>query len=97
MSARPRFFCEHCGAEVPRSARRCASCGRIFSSVLCPKCGFSGAENLFSAGCPDCGYSRPPSPRPEVLQPAGALPFWVYALTALGLLAVAAAAFVILR
>ncbi|MDR2029525.1 MAG: zinc-ribbon domain-containing protein, partial [Treponema sp.] len=24
----PRFFCENCGAEVPRSAKSCPQCGR---------------------------------------------------------------------
>jgi predicted RNA-binding Zn-ribbon protein involved in translation (DUF1610 family) len=104
MSGRPRFFCEHCGAEVPRNARRCASCGRHFSSVLCPKCGFSGAESQFAAGCPVCGYS---APRADCVSPdgsgngesppAGALPFWVYALTVLGVLSVVLAAIVLLR
>lgn len=86
----PRFFCEHCGAEVKRNADRCSSCGKFFSSVRCPKCGFVGAESLFSDGCPACGYSarvpagaglggaglgRPPR------QNAGGLPLWVYLLT----------------
>lgn len=105
MGRGPRFFCDHCGAEVPRNARRCPSCNRIFSSVLCPKCGFSGAERLFAAGCPVCGYSAIPqndelrvsSGDRVPLQSAGPLPLWVYALTALALLAVAAAAFALLR
>ena len=105
MKSSPRFFCEHCGAEVLRSARRCVSCGRMFSSVLCPKCGFSGAEGLFSAGCPVCGYSAPSRgagveprpPSPEAAVPVGALPVWVYALTVLGLVLVVVASILLLR
>jgi len=95
VSGPPRFFCEQCGAEVPRNANRCSSCGRLFSSVLCPSCGFSGAERLFADGCPSCGYSAPAPrrlPSERDLRPAGALPFWVYAVTFASLLAVAAAA-----
>ncbi|MFA6507973.1 MAG: zinc ribbon domain-containing protein [Treponemataceae bacterium] len=106
MSKGPRFFCEHCGAEVSRNAHRCSACGRHFSSILCPKCGFSGSEALFSAGCPSCGYSAPPSHSGDtydlastrkVSVPTGSLPFWVYALTVFGLLVVVAAAFTVLR
>jgi len=103
VNGSPRFFCENCGAEVPRGAKRCASCGRHFASVLCPKCGFSGAEGLFSSGCPVCGYcvsprqSAPKSRSPSEMKPAGALPLWVYALTFFFLLLVAAAAIALLR
>lgn len=98
MAPSPRFFCEHCGAEVPRRADRCPSCGKFFSSVRCPSCGFVGAESLFSQGCPACGYSALPrradperGMRPA---PTGSLPLWVYFLTlgAVLLLAVAALA-----
>lgn len=105
MSGRPRFFCEHCGAEVPRNAARCGVCGRHFSSVLCPKCGFSGAESLFAQGCPSCGYSAPPL-RPDPLRPlhsaerepvSSGLPLWVYALALTALVGVLAAAFVLFK
>lgn len=71
MSGRkPKYFCESCGAEVPRNARVCPGCGRYFSSVLCPACGFAGAAELFADGCPVCGYSSSASPAE-----AGALSF----------------------
>jgi len=94
----PRFFCENCGEEVPRNAKNCPKCGRSFASVLCPSCGFSGGESLFREGCPACGYSskerKEQDPRAdsagsfpdfsERKKPAGALPFWLYILTAAG-------------
>jgi predicted RNA-binding Zn-ribbon protein involved in translation (DUF1610 family) len=52
-----QFFCENCDTEVPRDAKTCPTCGRVFASVLCPSCGFAGAEALFKDGCPACGYS----------------------------------------
>ena len=92
----PRFFCESCGAEVPRNAKTCPQCGRYFASVLCPSCGFSGEESLFKGGCPVCGYStgkgRGDLPGfPEGKKPAGPLPLWVYILTVAVFTAVLAA------
>jgi len=90
VDSRPRFFCEHCGAEVKRNADRCSACGKFFSSVRCPKCGFVGAEDLFSDGCPVCGYSAGRRNGPDrggaapggaARQSAGGLPLWVYLLT----------------
>jgi len=52
-----KFFCESCGAEVPRNARFCKKCGRFFSSVRCPNCGATGTPDKFSNGCPKCGYT----------------------------------------
>jgi RNA polymerase subunit RPABC4/transcription elongation factor Spt4 len=85
-----RFFCESCGAEVPRDAKECPQCGKRFASVLCPACGFAGGESLFKSGCPVCGYSQAnpaakssgPVKFPESKKPAGPLPLWVYILTA---------------
>jgi hypothetical protein len=89
---RPRFFCEHCGAEVPRDAKNCPRCGRYFLSVKCPACGFVGAEGLFGDGCPVCGYSDPGrgggGKTPPGREAAGALPLWVYAVTLTAFLAV---------
>jgi predicted RNA-binding Zn-ribbon protein involved in translation (DUF1610 family) len=51
-----RFFCESCGAEVRHSERRCPSCGKTFTAVRCPRCGFEGASRQFTQGCPACGY-----------------------------------------
>ncbi|MDR2601552.1 MAG: zinc-ribbon domain-containing protein [Spirochaetaceae bacterium] len=52
-----RFFCDNCGTEVLKHANICPKCGRFFSSIKCPKCGFYGAASDFSDGCPKCGYS----------------------------------------
>ncbi|MDR0540395.1 MAG: zinc-ribbon domain-containing protein [Spirochaetaceae bacterium] len=65
MKKQPRFFCDNCGAEVPKTANSCPRCGRFFASIRCPKCGFSGGnDTAFSNGCPRCGYSsfkKPPA------------------------------------
>jgi predicted RNA-binding Zn-ribbon protein involved in translation (DUF1610 family) len=90
----PRFFCENCGAEVPRNAKNCPKCGRFFASVRCPSCGFTGEEALFKGGCPVCGYSAPPGtgkilPWPGKKKiPAGTLPVWVYVTAVLALIVV---------
>jgi hypothetical protein len=95
MRGRPRFFCENCGAEVPKTAKHCPQCGRYFASVRCPACGFVGDEGLFTGGCPACGYSAPagtaPKPGSGKREAAGALPWWVYLVTLLALLAVCGA------
>jgi predicted RNA-binding Zn-ribbon protein involved in translation (DUF1610 family) len=65
LAKSPRFFCENCGAEVDRHTKTCPRCGRYFASVRCPACGFTGAEGLFSGGCPVCGYSSPGSAAAE--------------------------------
>jgi hypothetical protein len=102
----PRFFCENCGAEVPRSAKTCPRCGRYFASVKCPGCGFVGEEGLFKAGCPVCGYSAVPAkegggqstgPSAPAKRPAGALPLWVYLITLIALSLVGAALYAALR
>jgi RNA polymerase subunit RPABC4/transcription elongation factor Spt4 len=51
-----RFFCESCGAEVSHSQKVCPSCGRTFTAVKCPQCGFEGGAKQFARGCPQCGY-----------------------------------------
>lgn len=57
MSKRSRFFCENCGGEVKANAKVCPHCGRFFSAVRCPVCGFTGESGLFVRGCPSCGYA----------------------------------------
>jgi predicted RNA-binding Zn-ribbon protein involved in translation (DUF1610 family) len=54
---RSRFFCENCGTEVKAHARVCPKCGRFFSAVRCPNCGYTGEGREFLHGCPSCGYS----------------------------------------
>ncbi|MDR2305203.1 MAG: hypothetical protein LBE10_11535 [Treponema sp.] len=100
----PRFFCDNCGEEVGRQAKSCPHCGRFFASVRCPACGFTGAEGLFSSGCPICGYSTPvsraPPPKegffskPSAREAAGPLPLWVYIVA---LVTLAAVIFLLIR
>ncbi len=52
------FFCEACGKAVALKASKCPHCGRIFDAVKCPKCSFSGRPELFTDGCPSCGYLK---------------------------------------
>jgi uncharacterized membrane protein YvbJ len=96
-----RFFCENCGAEVPRDEEKCPKCGKYFASVRCPACGYIGETVQFKGGCPVCGYSTAKSPSKsgnkkdfsENKKVAGALPFWVYILTAAAFIAVLLALF----
>ena len=53
-----RFFCDLCGTEVPRNTIRCPTCGRYFTAIQCPRCGFRGEEKDFFQGCPKCGYMK---------------------------------------
>ena len=52
-----KFFCQCCGAEVPRKSKFCPKCGKFFASVLCPNCGHTGKTSDFINGCPECGYA----------------------------------------
>ncbi len=94
----PRYFCEHCGAEVKGNARICPRCGRFFSSVKCPKCGFVGVSEDFRAGCPVCGYALGANnDGPEAFKTppeSPGLPVWTWAL---GLFVFAAAMYLLLR
>ena len=81
---RPRYFCEHCGREVRKNAKICPRCGRFFSSVKCPRCGYTGQAEDFEAGCPVCGYAEAANaaPEPDLPPPAVAPPppRWAYAV-----------------
>ena len=55
-SMKARYFCENCGAEVRPGASSCPSCGRVFTAVRCPECGFEGRASEFARGCPSCGF-----------------------------------------
>lgn len=56
-SKEAKFFCESCGAEVPKNAKVCNTCGKFFASVRCPQCGRTGNTEDFNNGCPTCGYA----------------------------------------
>lgn len=58
-----KFYCESCGAQVPRNAKFCEHCGRFFASVKCPVCGKIGSPDSFASGCPKCGYAMKNSSR----------------------------------
>ncbi len=89
---RPRYFCEHCGAEVGKDARICPRCGHFFTSVRCPRCGYSGKPDDFAFGCPSCGSLAAAKPAPEPPRPlapaAPPLPWWAYAAALLVLLGI---------
>ena len=59
-SKEAKFFCESCGAEVPRNSKTCPVCGKFFASVRCPQCGRIGSNEDFKNGCPTCGYAVNP-------------------------------------
>jgi predicted RNA-binding Zn-ribbon protein involved in translation (DUF1610 family) len=89
--AKPHFFCENCGTEVPLRAKNCPGCGRAFSAVRCPNCNFTGEESLFKDGCPICGYTpgkTPPGAKAGKDNRYEALPLWVYIVSGLAALAV---------
>jgi len=100
----PLFYCDNCGAEVPRDEEYCPKCGRHFASVLCPACGFVGEISKFKDGCPVCGYSTKSSPSRSKKQKkvsenknaAAPLPFWVYILTTAAFTAILAALFFVI-
>ena len=50
-------FCTSCGAQLEDDAKFCPKCGKFFSSVRCPECGFTGDVKTFLNGCPQCGYA----------------------------------------
>ena len=43
-----KFFCENCGSEVPENAKFCKNCGKFFSAVRCPKCGYAVSNDFVS-------------------------------------------------
>ncbi|MDR1301877.1 MAG: zinc ribbon domain-containing protein [Treponema sp.] len=103
-----RFFCDNCGTEVAREEDACPECGRPFSSVRCPTCGFSGSLDDFQECCPACGYvvypqeqsapkvpSRQAPPRYEY--EGRSLPLWVYLITGLALIGMLTVVFLTLQ
>jgi uncharacterized membrane protein YvbJ len=98
MKKTPKFFCEHCGAEVRQHAKFCKKCGRFFSSVRCPMCGKSGEAPLFSNGCPFCGYAigkeqRTPPVNQKSAKRHDPLPAWLYVVSAGALIGLLCAIF----
>jgi len=97
---KPRFFCDNCGHEVDSDVVHCPFCARMFTSVRCPNCGYSGPDKMFQGGCPMCGYSAPPPPKtkPRVIYApkekerfrGEPLPIWTYILGFLALIALVA-------
>ncbi|AEJ61253.1 hypothetical protein Spith_0980 [Spirochaeta thermophila DSM 6578] len=53
---RSTFYCEYCHQQVSPRDRICPHCGRIFTDVRCPECGYTGGVKEFLKGCPSCGY-----------------------------------------
>jgi len=103
MKKKPRFFCDNCGAEVPRDVKACPVCGRFFAAVRCPSCGYTGSDEMFQGGCPMCCYSAPPPPDSKNAKHdknkkklswnsggAEPLPAWTYIISILILLALIA-------
>jgi len=98
LNKKPRFFCDNCGNEVGNEVKNCPYCGRIFASIRCPACGYSGNDRMFKNGCPMCGYSAAPTsskpakigkkkpPKTREYHAAEPLPFWSVALTVIVLL-----------
>ncbi len=88
---KPKYYCERCGAEVRKDARVCPRCGRFFSSVKCPRCGYVGASDDFAAGCPVCGYADVANAAPDPLKSlppaAPPPPWWAYPLASAAVLA----------
>jgi len=101
LNKKPRFFCDYCENEVGSEVKNCPYCGRVFASVRCPMCGYSGADRMFQGGCPMCGYSAPPPPKqpknPKMKPPRikehhvnEPIPFWTYVVTFIALFTVIA-------
>ncbi|MBN1523586.1 MAG: zinc ribbon domain-containing protein [Spirochaetales bacterium] len=82
-----KFFCESCKYEVPLESESCPSCGKVFYSVLCPRCGREGYPHEFKSGCPKCGYMRETLMRAKrrrnlVVKKKKTMPLWVYQIGA---------------
>jgi predicted RNA-binding Zn-ribbon protein involved in translation (DUF1610 family) len=74
IGMKARFFCESCGTEVAHSAKSCPACGKTFTAIRCPRCGFEGGARQFARGCPACGYLNVAPPLGEDPGQAGAPP-----------------------
>jgi predicted RNA-binding Zn-ribbon protein involved in translation (DUF1610 family) len=56
QGVKAHFYCANCGTEVAPKAERCPACGKFFTAVTCPACGFEADVDSFLKGCPACGY-----------------------------------------
>ncbi|TFG82976.1 MAG: hypothetical protein E4H20_06595 [Spirochaetales bacterium] len=71
----------------------------MFTSVLCPTCGFSAEPSRFRDGCPVCGHSgffdapgyEDPVLTSAVRTPAPPVPWWMW-LVAVAILGIAVVA-----
>lgn len=90
-SKKPSFFCEKCGSKVKQNEKACPNCGRFFASVKCPSCNYIGNSGEFSVGCPQCGYAMGKEKvhtKNKNQRKSDALPFWVYFVVLVLLIAV---------
>lgn len=84
MDKEAKYFCEYCDTEVGESDEVCPKCGRRFSSVVCESCGYSGAPDEFSNGCPKCGHAEKRKSADAAAvngnpkRNAAFIPMWVY-------------------
>ena len=91
MSKEAKYFCEFCDTEVEEDAKECPKCGRVFSSVVCSSCGYSGAGSEFASGCPKCGYAdkrgkeRTAAVRQKREKRTTHVPWWVYFIAGVAL------------
>lgn len=56
MAKIPSYFCEACGTKVDKLATSCPTCGKLFDSIKCPMCAYTGKAHEFPNGCPKCGF-----------------------------------------
>lgn len=75
---------------MAKNAKVCPRCGSFFSSIKCPRCGYVGKADDFSAGCPSCGSTEAANAAPEPIRPLPALapplPWWAYVAAGLVIL-----------
>lgn len=89
---KPKFYCDFCGNEVKQNDISCKKCGKFFSAVRCPSCGKTGTADVFTNGCPKCGYAfdkginqKTTTTKPYLVKPNTVgndpLPVWIYIVT----------------
>lgn len=66
-----KYFCDSCGLPVLPGSEICSHCGKKFSGVRCPSCGYQGREGEFFRGCPVCGYLASSNESGSVSRKAG--------------------------